>query len=110
MVEFSYRLANALKMDIAEKIAFDRKAYFYPDLPKGFQITQFFRLIGTNGTFTINVNGEDKDISITEIHMEEDTAKQTKTVVEKTAAQKEKQAALEELAENVNLGKFIEKK
>ncbi len=79
MVEFSYRLANALKMDIAEKIAFDRKAYFYPDLPKGFQITQFFRPIGTNGTFTINVNGQDKDISITEIHMEEDTAKQTKT-------------------------------
>ncbi len=79
MVEFSYRLANALKMEIAEKIAFDRKAYFYPDLPKGFQITQFFKPIGTNGTFTINVNGEDKDISITEIHMEEDTAKQIKT-------------------------------
>ncbi len=79
MVEFSYRLAKALRMEIAEKIAFDRKAYFYPDLPKGFQITQFFRPIGTNGTFTINVNGEDKDISITEIHMEEDTAKQIKT-------------------------------
>ncbi len=79
MVEFAYRLAKVLKMDIQERITFDRKAYFYPDLPKGFQITQFFKPIGTNGTFTISVNGEEKDISITEIHMEEDTAKQIKT-------------------------------
>lgn len=79
MVEFGYRLASVLKMDIAEVIAFDRKAYFYPDLPKGFQITQFFKPIGTNGKFTITSNGVEKDISITEIHMEEDTAKQIKT-------------------------------
>ncbi len=79
MVEFSYRLAKVLKMDIAEVLRFDRKAYFYPDLPKGYQITQFFRPIGKNGKFTIDVNGEKKDITITEIHMEEDTAKQIKT-------------------------------
>ncbi len=79
MVEYAYRLAKVLKMKIAETITFDRKAYFYPDLPKGFQITQFYKPIGTNGKFTINVNGQDKDISITEIHMEEDTAKQIKT-------------------------------
>ncbi len=79
MVEFAYRLAKMLKMDIAEVIKFDRKAYFYPDLPKGFQITQFFKPIGTNGKFTIPTEDGSKDISITEIHMEEDTAKQTKT-------------------------------
>ncbi len=79
MVEYGYRLAKALNMDIETTIAFDRKSYFYPDLPKGFQITQFFKPIGTNGKFTININGKDKDISITEIHMEEDTAKQIKT-------------------------------
>ncbi len=79
MVEFSYRLANILKMEIADVIKFDRKAYFYPDLPKGFQITQFFKPIGINGKFTIPTTDGSKDITITEIHMEEDTAKQTKT-------------------------------
>ncbi len=79
MVEYSYRLAKILKMEIADIIKFDRKAYFYPDLPKGFQITQFFRPIGVNGKFTIPTEDGFKDISITEIHMEEDTAKQTKT-------------------------------
>lgn len=79
MVEYAYRLAKTLDMTISKKLWFDRKSYFYPDLPKGFQITQYFQPIGTNGKFSILVNGEKKDISITEIHMEEDTAKQTKT-------------------------------
>ncbi len=80
MVEFSYRLAKILDMNIEEKIFFDRKGYFYPDLPKGFQITQYFKPIGTKGKFNILLeDGTSKDISITEIHMEEDTAKQIKT-------------------------------
>lgn len=79
MVEYSYRLAKVLDMTIADTLFFDRKSYFYPDLPKGFQITQFFKPIGVDGKFKIDVNGEFKDISITEIHMEEDTAKQIKT-------------------------------
>lgn len=79
MVEYAYRLAKILRMDISELITFDRKSYFYPDLPKGFQITQYYKPIGENGTFEIIVNGKQKTISITEIHMEEDTAKQTKT-------------------------------
>ncbi len=79
MVEFAYRLAKVLKMDIANVISFDRKAYFYPDLPKGYQITQFYNPIGKNGKFTINTKDGQKHISITEIHMEEDTAKQIKT-------------------------------
>ena len=79
MVEFSYRLAKVLEMNIEEKIFFDRKSYFFPDLPKGFQITQFFKPIGTKGKFNIVLeDGTTKDISITEIHMEEDTAKQIK--------------------------------
>ena len=78
MVQHSLRLAKALKMDISEIIYFDRKNYFYPDLSSGYQITQFFKPIGTNGKFTIELeNGERKDITITDIHMEEDTAKQT---------------------------------
>ena len=79
MVEYAYRLSKILNMDIADKLWFDRKSYFYPDLPKGFQITQYFRPIGINGKFTIITNGKRKEISITEIHMEEDTAKQIKT-------------------------------
>ncbi len=79
MVEYSYRLAKALNMDIETNISFDRKSYFYPDLPKGYQITQFFKPIGRNGKFIVIDNGIEKEITITEIHMEEDTAKQIKT-------------------------------
>ncbi len=79
MVNFTYRLAKALQMTIADVILFDRKNYFYPDLPKGYQITQFYFPIGRDGIFTITKeNGSTKDIKITEIHMEEDTAKQIK--------------------------------
>jgi len=79
MVEFAYRLAKILKMNIENKLWFDRKNYFYPDLPKGFQITQYFKPIGTNGKLSILSNGQKKDITITEIHMEEDTAKQIRS-------------------------------
>lgn len=78
MVEYSYRLAKILKMKIESEIYFDRKNYFYPDLPKGYQITQFYKPIGKNGKFKICVKGVEKEITITEIHMEEDTAKQIK--------------------------------
>lgn len=69
-------LAHALHMNIAQTVSFDRKNYFYRDLPKGFQITQQFNPIGTNGYVEINVNGQIKKINIERIHMEEDTAKQ----------------------------------
>lgn len=71
-------LADALNMTINYKnIQFDRKSYFYPDLPQGFQITQQFFPIGTNGTIEILTDDNKlKKININRIHMEEDTAKQ----------------------------------
>ncbi|MCQ3907981.1 MAG: Asp-tRNA(Asn)/Glu-tRNA(Gln) amidotransferase subunit GatB [Mycoplasmoidaceae bacterium] len=71
-------LAHALHMNISDTISFDRKNYFYRDLPKGFQITQQFNPIGTDGYIEIEVNGQKKKINIERIHMEEDTAKQLK--------------------------------
>ncbi|MGL4951232.1 MAG: Asp-tRNA(Asn)/Glu-tRNA(Gln) amidotransferase subunit GatB [Mycoplasma sp.] len=77
-VEKSIVLADSLNMKINnDNIAFDRKNYFYPDLPKGFQITQQYNPIGTKGTIQIlDLNNNQKTISIERIHMEEDTAKQ----------------------------------
>ena len=56
---------------------FDRKHYFYPDLPKGYQISQYDEPIIGQGSITINVDGEDKRIGITRAHMEEDAGKST---------------------------------
>jgi len=70
------RVSNALHMSIDDELWFDRKNYFYSDLPKGFQITQNERPIGRDGYVTIKVNGQDKKIEIERLHMEEDTCKQ----------------------------------
>lgn len=73
-VRKSIMVALALNCNIPEKLTFDRKNYYYPDLPKGYQITQFANPIGTNGYVMINVDGEDKKITIQDTHLEEDTA------------------------------------
>ncbi|TKA58947.1 Aspartyl/glutamyl-tRNA(Asn/Gln)amidotransferase subunit [Mycoplasmopsis bovis 8790] len=70
------KLAKALSMIIDSELHFDRKNYFYPDLPKGYQITQFYRPIGSNGHFVINTESGKKIINIERIHLEEDTARQ----------------------------------
>lgn len=70
------KLAKALNMTIDRELHFDRKNYFYPDLPKGYQITQFYRPIGSNGYVEINTDLGTKKISIERIHLEEDTARQ----------------------------------
>ena len=66
------RVAHALDMEIDKTIIFDRKNYFYSDLPKGYQITQEFRPVGKNGQIIV----DDKIIRIQRLHMEEDTCKQ----------------------------------
>ena len=73
-VKNSIKMALALNCEVPEYLTFERKNYFYPDLPKGYQITQFKQPIGTNGYLMINVNGEDKKVLIHDTHLEEDTA------------------------------------
>lgn len=70
------KLAKALNMEIDDELHFDRKNYFYTDLPKGYQITQQYRPIGKNGYVNIFINGKNKKINIERIHLEEDTARQ----------------------------------
>jgi aspartyl-tRNA(Asn)/glutamyl-tRNA(Gln) amidotransferase subunit B len=70
------RVASALHMSIDHTLYFDRKNYFYSDLPKGFQITQQARPIGKDGYVVIKTPQGEKKIRIERIHMEEDTCKQ----------------------------------
>ena len=71
------RVCNALNMTIDRELWFDRKNYFYSDLPKGFQITQDKRPIGSNGSLTVKLSGgRTKTIDIERLHIEEDTCKQ----------------------------------
>jgi aspartyl-tRNA(Asn)/glutamyl-tRNA(Gln) amidotransferase subunit B len=70
------RVCNALHLRIDQELWFDRKNYFYPDLPKGFQITQNFRPIGSDGYIDIQVNQNQFKIGIERLHIEEDTAMQ----------------------------------
>lgn len=71
-------LAKFFDMEIDKNIKFDRKNYFYQDLPKGFQITQQFFPIGKNGYIDINIGKRVQRVEIERIHLEEDTAKQNK--------------------------------
>ena len=75
MVEFALRFGLAVNCDIQHYSKFDRKNYFYPDLAKAYQISQFYQPICLNGHVDINVDGETKRIGITRIHMEEDAGK-----------------------------------
>ncbi len=70
-------LGKALNMEISSSVSFDRKNYYYPDLPKGYQITQQYNPITTKGILNIRLaNDKIKKINITRAHLEEDTAKQ----------------------------------
>ena len=64
----------ALHCETPQKIIFDRKNYYYPDLPKGYQITQNTRPMGINGYLDILVGDEEKRVLIHDLHLEEDTA------------------------------------
>ena len=71
----SYALARALNCELAEESTFERKQYFYPDLPKNYQISQFEKPLGKNGHMEIELAGEKKHIRIRECHIEEDAGK-----------------------------------
>lgn len=74
-IDLGIRAAHILNCTINKEMYFDRKNYFYPDLPKGYQITQSRTPIGVNGYVEIDVNGTKKKIGIHDIHLEEDTCK-----------------------------------
>lgn len=74
-IEKALRLAIATKSRINKKNQFDRKNYFYPDLPKGYQITQDLYPICEGGYFEFESGGESKKIRLHHIHMEEDAGK-----------------------------------
>lgn len=76
VVEFAVRTGLATNCKITQKTKFDRKNYFYPDLPKAYQISQLYLPICRNGYIEVKgENGEPKKIGIHEIHMEEDAGK-----------------------------------
>lgn len=74
-VEFAIKAALALNCQIAEYSKFDRKNYFYPDMPKNYQISQYDLPLASGGYVEIEVNGEKKRIRIKRLHLEEDTGK-----------------------------------
>jgi len=74
-VEYTIMTALALHCTIADYTKFDRKNYPYPDLMKGYQISQYDAPFGYGGWLTVEVNGEGKKIGITRVHLEEDVAK-----------------------------------
>ncbi len=75
VVEFAIQAGLSTNCSITPRSIFARKNYFYPDLPKGYQISQFEDPICQRGWLDIDLNGETKRIGITRIHMEEDAGK-----------------------------------
>ena len=74
-IEYAIKLGAALNCDIEQHNYFARKNYFYPDLPKGYQVSQHTTPICRNGFVTINVSGTEKNMSLNRIHIEEDAGK-----------------------------------
>ena len=74
-IEWTVRLGLALRCRIAETALFHRKNYFYPDLPKGYQISQYDAPLCIKGRFTVPGADGDHEIGITRAHLEEDAAK-----------------------------------
>ena len=77
VLEYAVRAGLALNCAIDRETRFDRKNYFYPDLPKAYQISQLYRPIARDGYVDITADGVSKRIRIHEMHMEEDAGKLT---------------------------------
>jgi aspartyl-tRNA(Asn)/glutamyl-tRNA(Gln) amidotransferase subunit B len=75
VVEMAAKLGLAIGAEVAQRSVFARKNYFYPDLPKGYQISQFELPIVGKGQLNIELDGEEKTIGITRAHLEEDAGK-----------------------------------
>jgi aspartyl-tRNA(Asn)/glutamyl-tRNA(Gln) amidotransferase subunit B len=76
-IEWTHLVGAALMCQLAPESKFDRKSYFYPDLPKGYQISQYDKPFCEHGSLIINVYDTEKTVGITRIHLEEDAAKNT---------------------------------
>lgn len=76
------RIVLALKMNVAPEVRFDRKHYFYPDLSKNYQTTQFFMPLGQGGSVRCEVRGRQVEVRLREAHLEEDAAKLLHTIDE----------------------------
>ncbi|HEX5878131.1 MAG TPA: Asp-tRNA(Asn)/Glu-tRNA(Gln) amidotransferase subunit GatB [Actinomycetota bacterium] len=74
-VEFAARIGLALHCRIAERSQFHRKNYFYPDMPKNYQISQYDEPLCVGGWLDVDVEGEVRRVGITRVHLEEDTGK-----------------------------------
>ena len=75
-IEYAFMTALALNCRVSEgSVWFDRKNYFYPDLPKSYQISQHSSVVGRDGYLVIELNGLRKEIGIGDVHVEEDTAR-----------------------------------
>ncbi len=75
IVDLAVRASNAMRMSVNEVSKFDRKSYFYPDLPAGFQITQLFHPIAEHGEVKTMVEGVEKTFRIHRMHIENDAGK-----------------------------------
>ncbi len=74
-IDWGVMAAIALHCRIPEFSKFDRKSYFYPDLPKGYQISQYDQPVGVDGHVAITIDGHEHRVGITRLHLEEDAAK-----------------------------------
>ncbi len=74
-VEGTMKIALALDGEVAPRSLFHRKNYFYPDMPKNYQISQYDLPIGTGGHLDVDVDGEVREIRMNRVHLEEDTGK-----------------------------------